>query len=116
MASYFKNKNFVKKHNVRPKVDPDNSNIQESRDGYVIVEGTIQRIQTGSRFEVEVKIEDKVFTVNAHLCGKLKMHKIRIVQYDVVILEVMLQDLMSGNATINGRITQRKDAKPQPTS
>ena len=38
------------------------------------------------------------------------MHKIRIVQFDIVILEVMLADLMSGCAILNGRIKQRKDA------
>jgi translation initiation factor IF-1 len=111
MANYFnRNKNLNKQQQRRPKVHADNSQIQESKDGYVIVEGRVNAIQTGSRFQVDVEIGEKKFIVNAHLCGKLKMHKIRIVQYDIVILEVMLADLMSGNDTLNGRIKQRKDA------
>jgi translation initiation factor IF-1 len=111
MANYFnRNKNLNRQQQRRPKVHADNSVVEETKDGYVSVEGKVISVQTGSRFQVELEIQGKTFTVNAHLCGKLKMHKIRIVQFDIVILEVMLADLMSGCAILNGRIKQRKDA------
>ena len=95
----------------------DNSAVEESSEGYLTLEGKVIRVQTGSRFNVAIEIQGQTFHVNAHLKGKLKMHKIRIVQNDIVILEVLVSDLMnstkpsaSGKTTINGRITQRKDA------
>ena len=79
------------------------------------VEGKVVRVQTGSRFLVSVEIQGQTFNVNAHLKGKLKMHKIRIVQNDIVILEVLVSDLLNGT-NINGRIIQRKDANRMPVT
>jgi translation initiation factor IF-1 len=110
MANYFnRNKTFINQNKNRPKMTADNSSIEESEDGYLTVEGKVVKVQTGSRFLVSVDIQGKTFDVNAYLTGKLKMHKIRIVQGDIVVLEVPVNDLMNGT-NINGRIKQRKDA------
>jgi translation initiation factor IF-1 len=110
MANYFnRNKTFINQNKNRPKMVADNSCVEESSEGYLTVEGKVSKIQTGSRFEVSVEIQGTTFKVNAYLTGKLKMHKIRIVQGDIVVLEVLVSDLMNGT-NINGRIKQRKDA------
>ncbi len=115
MANYFnKNKTFIAQNQRRPKMVADNSEVEESsEDGYLTLEGKVVKVQTGSRFQVLVEIQGKSFSVNAYLKGKLKMHKIRIVQGDVVVLEVLINDIMNGT-NINGRIIQRKDANRLP--
>ena len=113
MANYFnKNKTFIAQNQRRPKMTADNSAVEESEDGYLTLEGKVLKVQTGSRFQVLVEIQGKSFSVNAYLKGKLKMHKIRIVQGDIVVLEVLINDIMNGT-NINGRIIQRKDANRQ---
>lgn len=110
MANYFnKNKTFIAQNQKRPKMVADNSSVEESSDGYLTLEGKVVKVQTGSRFLVSVELQGKTFDVNAYLTGKLKMHKIRIVQGDVVVMEVLVSDIVNGT-NINGRIIQRKDA------
>ena len=112
MASYFnRNKNSGNRpqQHRRQKVTADNSNVQE-KNGCAILEGTVKVGQVNSIFQVEVDLQGRVFVVNAQLSGKLRVNKIRIVEHDVVILEVPLSELKNIGGTVNGRIKQRKDA------
>ena len=79
------------------------------QDGYLIVEGTVLKLESGSRFQVEVKLEERPFLVSAVLSGHLKLHKIRIVLHDRVRLEILASDLLNNEQKINGRITGRID-------
>lgn len=117
MANYFnRGKNVTNRHRVREKVVADNSEIKDLGGGYIALEGTVTKVQ-GSKIQVSVSIIDKarnaekIYSVNAYLCGKLKMFKIRIIEHDVVILAVLAKELMNSDGKINGRITQRKDGK-----
>ena len=117
MANYFnRSKNLLNRHRTREKVTADNSEIKDIGDGYISLEGTVTKVQ-GSQIQVSVVIADKTrnmektYNINAYLCGKLKMYKIRIIEHDVVVLSVLAKELMSSDGKINGRITQRKDGK-----
>ena len=63
------------------------------------VEGKILEVLPGYKFKVE--LENK-HVIEAHVSGKMRMNNIRIVEGDVVVLELSPYDLT------RGRITYRK--------
>lgn len=114
MANFFKNnKTFKKQQYKRQKVEADNSQIKETNQGYLVLEGKVVKSQTGSRFQVEVCLGERNFLINAYLCGRLCQYKIRVIESDIVVVEVLKNELKSAAESsqnkINGRITQRKD-------
>ena len=63
------------------------------------VEGIVTDILPGGKFKVKL---ENGFTVEAHVSGKMRMNKIRILPGDTVRIEVSPYDLT------RGRITYRK--------
>ena len=63
------------------------------------VEGKILEVLPGYRFKVE--LENK-HVIEAHVSGKMRMNNIRIVEGDIVVVELSPYDLT------RGRITYRK--------
>jgi translation initiation factor IF-1 len=63
------------------------------------VEGKILEVLPGYRFKVE--LENK-HVIEGHVSGKMRMNNIRIVEGDIVVLELSPYDLT------RGRITYRK--------
>ena len=63
------------------------------------VEGKILEVLPGYKFKVE--LENK-HVIEAHVSGKMRMNNIRIVEGDIVVLELSPYDLT------RGRITYRK--------
>ena len=70
-----------------------------AKDDTIEVEGKVLEILPGGSFRVE--LENK-HTVVAHVSGKIRMHYIRILPGDTVVLELSEYDLT------RGRITYRK--------
>jgi translation initiation factor IF-1 len=114
MANYFKNsKTFKKQQYKRQKVEADNSQIKQTDKGCLVLEGKVVKSQTGSRFQVEVCLGDRTFLINTYLCGRLCQYKIRVIESDIVEVEVMPEELRAAAESpankINGRIVKRKD-------
>ena len=63
------------------------------------VEGKILEVLPGYKFKVELENKHEI---EAHVSGKMRMNNIRIVEGDVVVLELSPYDLT------RGRITYRK--------
>ncbi|MCD6408084.1 translation initiation factor IF-1 [bacterium] len=57
------------------------------------VQGTIVKALPGTTFQVEL---ENGHTVIAHLCGKMRMHYIKIIPGDKVIVEITPYDLTRG--------------------
>lgn len=57
------------------------------------VEGTIIKALPGTTFQVEL---ENGHVVTAHLCGKMRMHYIKIIPGDKVIVEITPYDLTRG--------------------
>lgn len=70
-----------------------------AKDDVIEVTGKILEILPGGTFKVE--LENK-HTVTAHVSGKIRMNKIRILEGDTVVIELSPYDLT------RGRITYRK--------
>jgi len=60
------------------------------------VEGIVRDALPNAMFRVEVSIGDRTHTVLAHVSGKMRMHFIRILPGDKVIVEVSPYDLARG--------------------
>ena len=70
-----------------------------AKDDVIEVTGKVMEILPGGTFRVE--LENK-HTVIAHVSGKIRMNKIRILEGDTVVIELSPYDLT------RGRITYRK--------
>ena len=57
------------------------------------VEGKITKALPGTSFLVEL---DNNIVINAHLCGKMRLHYIKIIPGDRVLLELSPYDLTQG--------------------
>ena len=62
----------------------------------ISVEGTIKKALPGTSFLVEL---ENGMTVTAHLCGKMRLHYIKIIPGDKVIVEFSPYDLTRGIIT-----------------
>ena len=72
---------------------------QPMKDHHIEVEGKVQTVLPGTMFRVELDNGHKVL---AHISGKMRMHYIRILPGDKVVVELSPYDLS------RGRITYRK--------
>lgn len=70
-----------------------------AKDDIIEVEGKVVELLKGGDFKVELT---NGHTVEAHVSGKMRMNKIRILPGDTVVLEMSPYDLT------RGRITYRK--------
>ena len=85
-----------KQNNRRPQVEEEKSSNKKSA---IEVEGKVLEVLPGGQFRVELTNKH---TVVAHVSGKIRMHYIRILPGDTVVLELSEYDLT------RGRITYRK--------
>ena len=70
-----------------------------ARSDTIEVEGTVLEVLPGYKFKVELSNKH---TIEAHVSGKMRMNNIRIVEGDIVVIELSPYDLT------RGRITYRK--------
>ena len=66
------------------------------------VEGVVRDALPNAMFRVEVSIGEKAHTVLAHVSGKMRMHFIRILPGDKVIVEMSPYDLSRGRIVLRG--------------
>jgi len=65
--------------------------------------GLVTKVVPGGKFLVNLQIDEKtVHPITAHLSGKMRMHKINVLEGDQVTVEVSPYDVTQG------RITYRK--------
>ena len=60
---------------------------------FIKTEGTVEKLLPSAKFEV---VLDNGKTIRAHLSGKMRMHKIKILPGDKVKLEMSPYDLSKG--------------------
>ena len=70
-----------------------------AKEDVIEIEGKVLEILPGGKFKVE--LENK-HIIEAHVSGKIRMHYIRILPGDTVLVELSVYDLT------RGRITYRK--------
>lgn len=70
-----------------------------AKEDTIEVEGKVLEILPGGKFKVQL---ENGYVVEAHVSGKIRMHYIRILTGDTVIMELSPYDLT------RGRITYRK--------
>ena len=70
-----------------------------ARNDTIEVEGTVLEVLPGYKFKVMLSNKHEI---EAHVSGKMRMNNIRIVEGDMVVLELSPYDLT------RGRITYRK--------
>lgn len=90
------NKKYKKKQKFNV---ADKKEKKEKKTSAIEVEGKVLEVLPGGQFRVELPNKH---TVVAHVSGKIRMHYIRILAGDTVVLELSEYDLT------RGRITYRK--------
>ena len=75
------------------------SSVASDKDDVIEFEGVIKEVYQGGHFLVEVESGDKTFNVKAHLAGRLRRFRIRVVLGDRVKVEVSTYDLTKGRIT-----------------
>ena len=68
-----------------------------SKSDMIEMTGKVNDVLPGNMFKVQV--EDTNHILLCYLCGKLKQHKIRVIQGDSVKIEVSPYDLTRGRVT-----------------
>ena len=63
------------------------------------IDGTIKEALPNSMFRVEIEIGDKLHEVLAYVSGKMRMHFIRVLPGDRVLVELSPYDLTRGRIT-----------------
>ena len=70
-----------------------------SSDDAIEFEGVVTEVYQGGNFLVEVESGEKKFNIKAHLAGRLRRFRIRVVLGDKVKVEVSPYDLTKGRIT-----------------
>ncbi|NLX03722.1 MAG: translation initiation factor IF-1 [Phycisphaerae bacterium] len=68
----------------------------------VRVEGVVKDALPNAMFKVEINIGEKKHEVLAHVSGKMRMHFIRILPGDRVVVEISPYDLTRGRIVTRG--------------
>lgn len=76
--------------------DKDNIQISENKKGFIEVIGTVKELLPNAMFRVNL---DNGREILAHLSGRMRMFKIRILPGDRVTLEMTPYDLTKGRIT-----------------
>lgn len=71
-----------------------------SKEGTIEVEGTVVEVLPNTMFRVELTNGKRII---AYLSGKMRMHFIRILPGDKVIVELSPYDLQKGRITFRGK-------------
>ncbi|MFH1536571.1 MAG: translation initiation factor IF-1 [Patescibacteria group bacterium] len=67
-----------------------------NKKGFIEMEGTVEELLPNATFKVTLENGHEIL---AHLSGKMRMHKIRIMPGDSVTLEMTPYDLSKGRIT-----------------
>lgn len=73
------------------------------KDDHVELAGVIVDTLGGGQYSVKVKQDEKEIDIRARLCGKMKMHKIRVMPGDRVRVAVSPYDTSHGMITYRER-------------
>lgn len=74
------------------KQDPG-SEIKTNKKGFIEVKGVVDEMLPNANFRVTLENGHEVL---AHLCGKMRMYKIRVLPGDEVVIEMTPYDLSKG--------------------
>ncbi len=72
---------------------PKKQNAKPNKKGFIEVEGTVEELLPAATFRVQL---DNDHIINAHLSGKMRMYKIKILPGDKVTVEMTPYDLSKG--------------------
>lgn len=75
---------------------PSSSNIKTTKKGFIEIQGTVSELLPSAMFRVVLENGHEVL---AHLSGKMRMYKIRLLPGDRVTLEMTPYDLTKGRIT-----------------
>ena len=75
---------------------PLQTETRSNKKGFIEVQGTVEELLPSANFRV---ILDSKHEIRAHLSGKMRMHKIRILPGDRVTIELTPYDLTKGRIT-----------------
>lgn len=67
--------------------------FQENQRGFIETEGIVKELYPGANFKVELNTGQEIL---AHLSGKMRINKIKILPGDKVIIEISPYDLTKG--------------------
>lgn len=67
-----------------------------SKTSNLSTQGTVSEVLPDLRYKVDITVGDQIKTVLCYLCGKMKMHKIKVLQGDNVTIELSPYDLTKG--------------------
>ncbi len=70
--------------------------ISTTKKGFIEIQGVVEEMLPNASFRV---VLDNGHTVHAHLSGKMRMHRIRVLPGDSVIIEMTPYDLTKGRIT-----------------
>jgi len=73
-----------------------------AKDDHIEMIGTVTKKLRNTQFEVELENGHKIL---AHISGKMRKHYIRILEGDVVTVELTPYDLSKGRITFRGKKT-----------
>ncbi len=71
---------------------PDNK-IKTNKKGFIEVKGVVDEVLPNTTFKVTL---ENGHEIHAHLCGKMRMYKIRVLPGDEVVVEMTPYDLSKG--------------------
>ena len=69
----------------------------------ITIDGVIKETLPSAMFRVEVEIGGKSHEVLAHVSGKMRMHFIKILPGDMVLVEISKYDLAKGRITYRSK-------------
>jgi len=69
------------------------ANIKSNRKGFIEVKGTVEELLPSATFKVTLENGHPIL---AHLSGKMRMYKIRVLPGDDVVVEMTPYDLTKG--------------------
>ena len=72
---------------------PNKQTAKPNKKGFIEVEGIVEELLPATTFKVQLE-NDHI--INAHLSGKMRMHKIKILPGDRVTVEMTPYDLTKG--------------------
>lgn len=86
-----------KSEESKPKFSPANSIQSEAnKKGFIEVIGTVEELLPSAMFKVRLENGHEIL---AHLSGKMRLHKIRLLPGDKVTVEMTPYDLSKGRVT-----------------
>lgn len=72
---------------------PPHSSQKANRKGFIELQGTVEELLPSTTFKIKL---ENGHLIRAHLSGKMRMHKIRILPGDRVTVELTPYDLTKG--------------------